>query len=257
MLRSKASDFEYDSIPGLYNDWKYKFNKKGDGVTRKSIMYWAKQDAFAEYEKVKRTTINSYIEETIFEVGDWDYAMVLYHMFKDKYVCSSLTNKTWHVFNNHRWEQDEGMTLRMAISKDLFQLYSDKQAEYLADMQSFKENEDHYEIVQKKIKKIAEICIKLKKTGDKNNIMREAMEIFFDKNFVRNMDANPWLMCFSNGVVDFKTKEFRQGYPQDYITKTTGIPYVPFNAEANADVVEELLTFMDQLFPQKDLCRYM
>jgi P4 family phage/plasmid primase-like protien len=257
MLRSKASDFDYDTIPTLYNDWKYKFNKKGDGVTRKSIMYWAKQDAFAEYEKVKRTTINSYIEETIFEVGDWDYAMVLFHMFKDKYVCSSITNKTWHVFNNHRWEQDEGMTLRMAISKDLFQLYSDKQAEYLADMQSFKENEDHHEIVQKKIKKIAEICIKLKKTGDKNNIMREAMEIFFDKNFVRNMDANPYLMCFSNGVIDFKTKEFRQGYPQDYITKTTGIPYVPFNAEANADVVEELLTFMDQLFPQKDLCRYM
>ena len=257
MLRSKASDFEYDTIPALYNDWKYKFNKKGDGVTRKSIMYWAKQDAFEEYEKVKRTTINSYIEETIFEVGDWDYAMVLYHMFKDKYVCSSLTNKTWHVFNNHRWEQDEGMTLRMAISKDLFQLYSDKQAEYLADMQSFKENEDHHEIVQKKIKKIAEICIKLKKTGDKNNIMREAMEIFFDKNFVRNMDANPYLMCFSNGVVDFKTKEFRQGYPQDYITKTTGIPYVPFNEHTPQDTVEELLTFMDQLFPQKDLCRYM
>jgi phage/plasmid-associated DNA primase len=145
----------------------------------------------------------------------------------------------------------------MAISKDLFQLYSDKQAEYLADMQSFKENEDHHEIVQKKIKKIAEICIKLKKTGDKNNIMREAMEIFFDKNFVRNMDANPYLMCFTNGVVDFKSKTFRQGYPQDYITKTTGIPYVPFNSEANSDVVEELVTFMEQLFPQKDLCRYM
>ena len=262
MLRSKASDFEYDTIPQLYNDWKYKFNKKSDGVTRRSIMYWAKQDAFEEYERVKRSTINSYVEDTIFEVGDWDYAMVLYHMFKDKYVCSSLTNKTWYVFNNHRWEQDEGMTLRMAISKDLFQLYADKQGEYLADMQSFKDNDkvatdDYQEMVQKKIKKIAEICLKLKKTGDKNNIMREAMEIFFDRHFIKNMDANPYLMCFTNGVVDFKTKSFRQGYPQDYITKTTSIPYVPFNPEANANIVEELLTFMDQLFPEKDLCRYM
>jgi len=257
MLRSNASDFDYSTIPKLYNDWKYHFNKKPDGMTRKSIMYWAKQDAFEAYEKVKRSTINSYIEETIFEVGDWDYAMVLYHMFKDRYVCSSLTNKTWYVFNNHRWEQDEGMTLRMAISKDLFQLYSDKQAEYLSDMQSFKENEDHHEIVQKKIKKIAEICIKLKKTGDKNNIMREAMEIFFDKNFVRNMDANPYLMCFTNGVVDFKSKIFRHGYPQDYITKTTGIPYVALNPEMNSSTINELCTFMEQLFPQKDLCRYM
>ena len=257
MLRSKASDFDYSTIPKLYNDWKYHFNKKPDGMTRKSIMYWAKQDAFEAYEKVKRSTINSYIEETIFEVGDWDYAMVLFHMFKDRYVCSSITNKTWYVFNNHRWEQDEGMTLRMAISKDLFQLYSDKQAEYLSDMQSFKENEDHHEIVQKKIKKIAEICIKLKKTGDKNNIMREAMEIFFDKNFVRNMDANPYLMCFTNGVVDFKTKTFRHGYPQDYITKTTGIPYIALNSEINSSTINELCTFMEQLFPEKDLCRYM
>lgn len=257
MLRSKASDFDYDTIPKLYNDWKYHFNKKTDGVTRRSIMYWAKQDAFEEYEKVKKSTIDSYIEETIYEVGDWDYAMVLYHMFKDRYVCSSITNKTWYVFNNHRWEQDEGLTLRMAISKDLFQLYSDKQAEYLADMQSFKENEEHHEKVQRKVKKIAEICIKLKKTGDKNNIMREAMEIFFDRNFIKNMDANPYLMCFTNGVVDFKAKTFRQGYPQDYITKTTGIPYVPFNEHTPKDVIKELNTFMEQLFPQKNLCRYM
>ena len=46
-------------------------------------MYWAKQDAFAEYEKVKKGTIDHYIEETIFEAGDWDYAMVLYHLYKD------------------------------------------------------------------------------------------------------------------------------------------------------------------------------
>ena len=257
MLRSYASDFDYDSIPSLLHEWKYNFNKRADGVTRRSIMYWAKQDAFEEYEKVKKSTIDSYIEETIFEAGDWDYAMVLFHMFKDKYVCSSITNKKWFTFKKHRWERDEGQTLRMAISKDLFQLYSDKQNEYLADMQIAKENEEQAEKVQRKIKKIAEICIKLKKTNDKNNIMREAMEIFFDKDFIRNMDANPYLMCFSNGVVDFKNKVYRQGYPQDYITKTTGIPYVPYNPEANKVIADEIKTFMHQLFPQEELCKYM
>ena len=63
----------------------------------------------------------------------------------------------------------------MAISKDLFQLYSDKQGEYVADMQIAKENEEQYEKIQQKIKKISEVGIKLKKTNDKNNIMREAM----------------------------------------------------------------------------------
>ena len=257
MLRAKSGSFEYDSIPGLYNMWKNHFHKRPDGVTKRSIMYWAKQDAFEEYEKVKKGTIDHYIEETIFEAGDWDYAMVLYHMYKDKYVCGSITNKKWYVFNKHRWEKDEGQRLRMAISKNLFQLYSDKQTQYLADSHLYEPTSEEHEKIQRKIKKIAEICIKLKKTNDKNNIMREAMEIFFDKDFIKNMDSNPYLMCFINGVFDFKNKEFRQGYPQDYITKTTGVPYIPYRYEDAREISDEIMTFMEQLFPQPELCRYM
>ena len=61
MLRSNASDFDYGTIPALLNEWQHHFNKKGnsDGVTRRSIMYWAKQDAFEAYERVKKSTIDS------------------------------------------------------------------------------------------------------------------------------------------------------------------------------------------------------
>lgn len=255
-LRSKAEDFDYSEIPSKHQEWK-SFTRKMDGVTKRSIIYWAKQDAFEEYEKVKGSTIDYYIEETIYEAGDFDYAMVLFHMFKDKYVCSSITNKRWYTFKQHRWEKDEGQSLRLAISKDMFALYSEKQNQYLADAQNYEPACDAHEKIQRKIKKISEICVKLKKTNDKNNIMREAMEIFFDKDFTRNMDANPYLLCFTNGVYDFKSKEFRQGYPQDYTTKTTGIPYYPFDATKSSEISEQILTFMEQLFPQKTLCAYM
>jgi len=257
MLRSKASDFDFETIPSLYNDWKHHFNKRPDGVTRRSIMYWAKQDAFDDYERVKKSTIDYYIEDTIFEAGDFDYAMVLYHMFKDKYVCTSIKNKTWFVFKRHKWDKDEGQTLRLAISKDLFQYYSDKQNQYLQDAQHYEPSDENHEKIQRKIKKIAEICIKLKKTNDKNNIMREAMEIFFDKDFIKNMDSNPYLMCFKNGVFDFKMKEFRQGYPQDYITKSTHVIYNKFDNEKDAETANQIMTFMEQLFPKSDSCRYM
>lgn len=259
MLRSKASDFSYDSIPSLYHEWKHNFHKRPDGVTRASIMYWSKQESYEEYIKVKKTTIDEYIEETIFEAGDWDYAMVLYHLFKDKYVCSSLVHKTWYVFKDHKWEKDEGQRLRMAISKDLFELYSKKQTDYLSEAQHYEPSDEHHEKFQRKIKKIAEICIKLKKTNDKNNIMREAMEIFYDKDFAKNMDSNGYLMCFTNGVFDFKTKEFRDGYPQDYISKTTGVQYIPrdIQVQNNGDKVEQIVEFMHQLFPQPEVCRYM
>lgn len=256
MVRSKACDFDFADIPNQFRRWKYDFNKTPDGVTKASIMYWAKQDAYDAYLKVKQGTIDQYIEDTIFEAADWDYAMVLYHLFKDKYVCSSITNKTWYVFNKHRWEKDEGQRLRMAISKNLFELYSAKQSQYLSESQHFEPNEEHHEKFQRKIKKIAEICIKLKKTNDKNNIMREAMEIFFDPDFSKNIDTNPYLLGFPNGVFDFRTKEFRDGCHQDYITKQTRVSYIPFD-QTSVEIQGQISLFMSQLFPKPDLCRYM
>jgi P4 family phage/plasmid primase-like protien len=111
------------------------------------------------------------------------------------------------------------------------------------------------------MKLIAEISIKLKRTSDKDHIMREAAEIFYDSEFVRNMDTNKYLMCFNNGVVDFANKVFRDGLPEDYITKSTKINYIPFETAANDEeyvkAAKEIEIFMTKLFPLPDLKRYM
>ena len=202
MLRSKASDFDYNSIQGLYNEW-CKMKHKKNGITKRSIMYWAKQDAFDDYEKVKHTTVDHFIEETLFTQTEFDKAQVLHKMFSDKYVCSSITNKTWHTFKNHRWETDKGMTLRLAISKDMYNLYTKKRDDTNAEYQQYDSNDERVEHLKKKVKAISEIMINLKKTNDKNNVMREAMELFYDKDFIKNMDTNKFLLCFNNGVIDF------------------------------------------------------
>ena len=256
LLRSKASDFDYSSIPELYLMWNKYFNKK-DGFTKRSIMYWSKQDAFEEYQKVKKQTITAFIEETIFTQTDFDFAMVLFQMYKDRYVCSSITNKTWHSFKNHKWESDQGFSLRLAISKDMFHEYQRVADCCTEQMHQYDSNDDQYEYLKRKCKSIVDICIKLKRTNDKNNIMREAMELFYDNNFIKQVDANKYLLCFKNGVVDFKTKEFRMGYPQDYITKSTGIDYIPYNETNNKETNDEIISFMKKLFPDESLNKYM
>ena len=99
----------------------------------------------------------------------------------------------------------------------------------------------------------------MKKTNDKNNIMKEAAEIFYDKYFIKNMDFNRQLLCFTNGVIDFNNKCFRDGYPQDYITKTTGIAYTPIYEfdTIQSDFIQLIHQFMKQLFPSPELCKYM
>ena len=260
MLRSKASDFDYDTISSLYVRWRGFNQNAASGVTKRSLLYWAKQDANEEFIKVKNRTINNFVEETVKRPNEYDFAYVLSQMFKDRYVCTGIKSRTWYVFKNHRWVLDEGNTLRNLISKDMHDLYQSKQAEVLEDLSKLdsKENEEEYKNCKKKLNDISQISLKFKKTTDKNNIMVEAAEIFWDGEFIKNMDANRYLVCFTNCVVDIKNKMVRPGYPSDYITKCTNIPYI--NSIKTAPLLalqEQIVTFMNQLFPIQELNEYM
>jgi P4 family phage/plasmid primase-like protien len=262
MLRSKASDFDYSTIPDLYRSWQRDFNKTSSrgAVTKRSIIYWAKQYAFDEYEKVKERSIDSFMEMTLKVPNDFDFAQVLYLMFKDKYVCSSVEHKKWYIFNNHRWEEDKGMSMRMKISKDMYQLYNKKIDQKMEAMNNDPNiSEENRDKIKNEIDTITKQLIKLKNTCNKNNIMREACEIFFDKDFIKKTDTNEYLVCFNNGVFDFRSGVFRDGNPLDYVTKTTGIDYVPFEKiqQKNPEKVQEVMDFMDKLFPIQSLNTYM
>ena len=265
-LRSKASDFDYNCIPELYMLWKkfHRTNQGGAKVTKKSIMYWLRKDNFEEYEKIKKDTIDHYLENA-FETGtEYDIAMVLRQMYKDKFVCVSYDKKgIWFRFQNHRWVTDKGLCLRNKISEELFALITEKINIIGEEMKEYQDDDTRREFLKKKTKTLMDLRIRLKRTNDKNNIMREAAEIFYDEEFIRNMDTNKYLMCFNNGVVDFTNKVFREGYPEDYITKSTKINYVSveeFRGENNIEykeTIDQLNEFMNKLFPIPDLNRYM
>jgi len=260
LLRSKASDFEYSSIPDLFHQWKKYFNTSKEGVTKRSIMYWARKENFDEYEKIKKETINYYIDAAIETCTEYDLAVVLKQMYKDKYVCVSYDKKgIWYVFKNHRWYLDKGLSLREKISKDMYDLFSNKADQIQAELFEYQNDDDRKSYLQKKVKDIIDIKFKCKKTNDKNNIMREAAEIFYDGEFIKSMDTNKHLLCFNNGVIDFKNKEFREGYPEDYITITTRINYTPFdeNNSEMQEIANQITSFMKTLFPIADLNKYM
>ena len=259
MLRSNASDFEYSSIPDLKSKWDY-FGTRPEGITKRSIIYFAKQYVPEKYTEVKRNNIDYYIDETIKTATEYDFANVLYQMFKDKYVCSSIIHKKFYVFKDHRWVLDEGNSLRMAISSDMYSLYQDKVQEYLTELPKYEDGDETFIKIQGKMRALVLMSKNLKMTQQKNNIMREAMELFYDKDFIRRMDSNKYLMCFKNGVVDFKNKLIRPGYPQDYITKSTHISIPELDSldnPENKEMIDQIHYFMHTLFPNESLNRYM
>ena len=259
-LRSKASDFDYNNIPALYLDWKkfHRSNQEGIRITRKSILYWLRKDNPEEYEKIKQNTIDYYIEKYIETGTEYDAAKVLKQMYKEKYVCTSYDKKgVWYQFRNHRWVSDKGLNLRSKISEELYLLVLARANNLTKQMFEYQDDDERKVALQKRAKHIGELSIKLKKTVEKDHIMREAAEIFYDGEFIRAMDTNKYLMCFTNGVVDFENKVFREGYPEDYITKSTKIEYIPYEENENniefINTINDINVFMGKLFPIPDL----
>lgn len=258
MLRSKANDFDYSTIPQLYERWNKYIKSKDNGVTNRSLIYWAKENSKELYEKVKRDICEEhYIDYTIEQPTHFDLAKVLFQIFKDKYICSCIKNKTWYVFKNHRWELDKGNGLRKAISTDMYAIYKKKLNKLSSESMAMDLADVRLIPLKKIINKIQHVINMMKTTSDKNNIMIEAGEIFYDPEFLKNMDSNRWLICFKNGVVDLNEKVFRNGLPTDYITKSTNIDYEEINEHCDQDIAREITTFMQELFPDPSLNNYM
>ena len=256
-MSSKSSIFDWNEIPSLYDLWNT-FENNRSGLTSRSIMYWAKNEVLDEYKNIRQNTISYFIDETIKTTTEWDLANVLFQIFKDQYVCVSIKNNIWYEFNNHRWvEIDSGNSLRLLISKTMHNIYVKKTYEAVGTMQRLDQADAEYEISKKRANKLSELCVLLKKTNWKNNIMREAKELFYDKDFLNKLDNNPYLICFSNFIIDFKNKIYRKGQPDDYTSKCTNIDYLIKLNNEQLLYKKEIEEFIKQIFPDKNLREYM
>lgn len=261
--------FDYRDIRELYEKWLKFDHRNPNGLTERSILYWSKMDAYDKYKKVRESSVFHHVDRTLdttaTEVvegklkscGDYDLAEVLYQMYKDDYVCINVKANIWFVYKNHRWEEiDSGTTLRKAISNEMRDIYQEMFRRLVLE-KSMAETEEAQKTISFKIDKIMKICERLGRTSDKKNIMTEAKDLFYDGQFMQKLDTNPYLLCFNNGVVDFKSKIFRKGYPEDYISKTTRIDYIPVNPVRDSVKISEIQEFMRQLFPIQEMYDYM
>lgn len=277
---SQAKNFRcgYDELSELVEHWENAGGTYGTGLTKRSIIHWVRQEDKDKYEEVHKSTISYYVDRTIYgadginglksekyEGGEVELAQVLYQIYKNDYVCTSIKGNIWYKYVNHRWKlNDSGTSLRKSISDKMRLIYNNKSVELSKqislkiDSQNLEEGEKQKLVEKQKLigRKIIEIVKFLNKSNDKKNIMIEAKELFYDGDFIEKLDQNPYLLCFNNGVMDFKEKVFREGRPDDYLSLTTKINYVKLS-DKNKDIQEEIKDFFSKLFPNEQLRDYM
>lgn len=273
---AKSSSFCFNEIYDLCDRWS-NFEVRKDGLSKLSIIHWAKGDAYDEYLKIFNSTVDYYVEQTLscsnskYKAPDFDLATVLFQANKHEYICVSNKNNLWYKYRNNRWvESDCGVDLRKEISSSIREMFNQKSIQLMHNISNMQMNNqsilnqqanDDEENEQNDMNKTRSIqCIniiqRLGSTSDKIKIMTEAKELFYDGQFLNKLDTNPYLLCFKNGVIDFKEKIFRKGHPEDYISMCTNIDYIKLT-DKHKPIIQEIELFMSQLFPKPELCQYM
>jgi P4 family phage/plasmid primase-like protien len=246
----KSPKYDSNSCENVWN------KARCEGFTIRALHRWACLDNPKEYSKLISQNVNSLIKEA--ESGtENDIAKVIHKLYNHSFVCSSIKHNIWYEFQDHRWvEIEAGYTLKNKISDDLTKEFALLNSSYYAEASLH--NGMDKDTYLNKADKIYKIIIKLKKTSFKKSVLEECTSLFYDKTFEDKLDGNKDLVGFDNGVYDLKTKCFREGIPEDFMTFTVGYDYKEFdinNAE-DAIMIAELEAYFNKAMTEKDMREY-
>lgn len=229
-----------------------------------TLKYYAKTDnpyEYAQFCKIK----GAVLLENAVEGGHNDLAKLLYNEYGQEFIYST-TDKTWYKFENHIWtDSDKNYDLSERISddngaiisyfkdyiqtmeKELYKLNNNssngkkkkrKKVDDAVDDDADAEDNIKAEKLCKKITVINKLIRQCKSSTFKQNVMKECQEVFRNNTFTDKLNIDPYLVAFKNGVYDFKNDCFREGNPEDYLSKCLPIEYKDYGTVDNPEVME-------------------
>ena len=125
------------------------------------------------------------------------------------------------------------------------------------------DEEEELPVLSKRIKsaitskkqQIGKAVNKLENFNSQSSIMKMAEVFFYNKDFSDQLDENPMLIAFKNGVFDLETLKFRKGLQSDFLSKTLDIVYDE-KLTHNSEEVKDLHDFLSKIFPDDSVRKY-
>jgi P4 family phage/plasmid primase-like protien len=223
------------------------------GYSIPSLIKWAKEDNHEHFKQLIRKKLNKTLDGRDLRT-DFDVAHIVSEYYKYDYICSGIEKKVWWEFNNNRWNRiDSAYSLSIRLSTELALEFAQLQSDIIK--LAIIEQGQTSDVLQKKSKTISDLIFNLKKSSFKDKIIKEAAGLFLQKDFESKLDQNIYLIGFSNGVYDLKTKIFRKGEPDDLIRKNVGYDYKEFKRDS--PIIKEIEAFFESIQPDKDMRDYL
>lgn len=228
---------------------------RNDGYKMPSLCNWARTDNPEGYEIFIKENSRMYLEYSINCGAHYDIATVLYCKYND--VFRSVNPKKsdeWYYYNEHRWKEMPGGYILMNkmsvdLSKDFLEMANHhKRCMVHHDPAIVAEHKD-------KRNKCLKLEYSVKDNGFKTGVLKECARMFFDPELTTKLDTNANLICFKNGVYEIDTSKFRDGQPDDYISKTTGIDFAEYSYKD--ETVQEIEEFLKKVQPVDSMRTYV
>ena len=247
-------------------------------LTMGSLIHWAREDAPTTYNDIMKAinTNLAYLNDSGTHVSIAEMAVRLY---KEEFRCTpprkgaAAAAMDWYQFppESHTWRSlKTGMRLRERLSNDVRNFYLLADAQATTRQAAPTTDESERERLQEKCKKLRKVQVQLQNSGFKDSVMKEAVEKFYDEEFLQHMNQDPALVGFSNGVLELRNQStdgqlhilFRPGRPDDRVSFQMGrgmvgldaIPYIPYDASAPEQL--EIADFFTKIYPDPVLREY-
>lgn len=226
---SQKSDHWFENQE-LINIWE--LVKKNCNLSFESAIYYARKTNPEKYrELIDKEKL--YSEPNMLDDSDLNQCKLFYIDNPKQFVCCIQKYQTvWYQFTGHRFVIISDQTLKKIVVDYLINKYRLRIAEVESESDLLELNK---------------IMISLNRTKKRNNIISVLSHFYMDDDFPKKQDQKQYLIGFNNGVLDLKSKKFRDGCFDDYITKSTGYDYID-NREYY-DIVDQ---FYNQLFSHND-----
>jgi P4 family phage/plasmid primase-like protien len=246
---SARCEDKYDESGCIY-EWERMIRKD---LTLGTLHHYASIDSPELYKEFKTEQAEYYVKESL-NGSHNDIAKVLNVEYGNEFVCASVANKLWFQFRENRWEEiEEGVFLRQKISDEIVGIYSKMGRDIFTKLAGVQDKAEEA-MYNARLKQVQKIISNLKSSPYKNNIMKEAMEVFYDRRFQQKLDQNPFLIGFKNGVYDLKLNQFRPGRPEDFISKV--LPIDLKNYQIQDEEVQNVINFLMKVFPDPEIRDY-
>lgn len=220
-----------------------------------SLLMMAKNDNPTFYKQWKDTNVRNFLYRSLTEPKptEFDVAMVVVSMYKDRFVCADAKKDIWYEFRDHRWHlMDDNLSLKNLLVDEVIERYYEFKAEN-ATRQCGMDNDARAKLEVQETRILA-IISKLKTVKFHEQVIKMCKLKMHDGTFLKKMNENRMILTCENGVLDLELGIFRDGRPDDYSTFSTGIYYHEYNP--NDDDVQDLEEFLVKVFPNENRRKY-